>query len=91
MNPPLSTRISNYGSAAPQIRQKEYKLANLRSESERIMAREKREGGLTPGQAATLASLEQKMEALAEELEELEEGLDESVRESLSGDERTVR
>lgn len=40
-------------------RQKEYKIKNLQTEVDRIMAKEKLEAGLTPGQAATLARNEQ--------------------------------
>lgn len=67
-------------------RQKEYKISNLQTEIDRIMAREKREGGLTPGQAATLAQCEQKIEVLTSEVEDLDETLTEGVRDSVSGE-----
>jgi hypothetical protein len=40
-------------------RQKEYKIKNLQTEVDRIVAKEKLEAGLTPGQASTLARNEQ--------------------------------
>eukprot|EP00967_Tisochrysis_lutea_P052990 scaffold65763_cov21-Tisochrysis_lutea.AAC.2 len=49
---------------APQLhhlhhRQKEYKIKNLQTEIDRIVAKEKLEAGLTPGQVSTLARNEQ--------------------------------
>jgi hypothetical protein len=43
----------------PACRQKEYKMKNLQTEIDRIMAKERNEGGLTSGQASTLARNEQ--------------------------------
>jgi hypothetical protein len=40
-------------------RQKEYKMKNLQTEIDRIMAKERNEGGLTSGQASTMARNEQ--------------------------------
>lgn len=40
-------------------RQKEYKIKNLQNEIDRIVAKEKLEAGLTPGQTSTLARNEQ--------------------------------
>ncbi len=40
-------------------RSKEWKIQNLKTESERITGKERQEGGLTQGQATTLARNEQ--------------------------------
>lgn len=44
-------------------RSREYKIKNLQGEVDRIMAKERQEGGLTQGQAATLARNEQVRES----------------------------
>ncbi|PNH06341.1 hypothetical protein TSOC_007344 [Tetrabaena socialis] len=44
---------------AEKIRAREWKLSNLTTENQRISAKEKQEGGLTQGQATTLARNEQ--------------------------------
>ena len=50
--------IHIFFSGAPG-RQKEYKIKNLQTEIDRIVAKEKIEAGLTPGQVSTLARNEQ--------------------------------
>ncbi|KAF5836383.1 SMAD/FHA domain-containing protein [Dunaliella salina] len=69
---------------AEKIRQKEYKIKNLQTEIDRIVAKEKLEAGLTPGQVSTLARNEQAMEALRDELEDLEEALVDSVKDAVT-------
>ncbi|GIL63581.1 hypothetical protein Vafri_17621 [Volvox africanus] len=73
---------------AEKIRSKEWKLQNLKTENQRITAKERQEGGLTQGQATTLARNSQAMERLEEELEELEETLRESIRDALMNKKR---
>jgi hypothetical protein len=51
-----------------KLLRKEATIANLESEIERIQAKEREEGGLTPGQASTLARNEQALEKLQEEV-----------------------
>ncbi|GIL77354.1 hypothetical protein Vretimale_2815 [Volvox reticuliferus] len=73
---------------AEKIRSKEWKLQNLKTENQRITAKERQEGGLTQGQATTLARNTQAMDRLEEELEELEETLRESIRDALMNKKR---
>lgn len=68
---------------AEKIRSKEWKIQNLKTESDRISGKERQEGGLTQGQATTLARNEQAIDRLSEEVEELEETLKESIRDAL--------
>lgn len=65
-------------------RKREYKINNLRTEMDRISAKEKSEGGLTAGQASTMVRNEKAIEALTEEIEELDEQVNDSIRDSLS-------
>eukprot|EP00877_Chromochloris_zofingiensis_P009069 jgi/Chrzof1/4415/Cz14g12090.t1 len=67
-----------------KIRKREYKINNLRTEMDRISAKEKSEGGLTAGQASTMVRNEKAIEALTEEIEELDEQVNDSIRDSLS-------
>jgi hypothetical protein len=70
----------------PHINSKrEYKIKNLRTECDRISAKEKSEGGLTAGQASTLVRNERAIAALQEEVEEIEDSLNDSVRDSIKG------
>eukprot|EP00775_Hariotina_reticulata_P006570 gene6570-6798_t len=68
-----------------KIRKREYKVKNLEAETGKITAKERQEGGLTQGQAATLVRNERALEALREELEELEEQLTDSIVDSIKG------
>ncbi|GAX81620.1 hypothetical protein CEUSTIGMA_g9048.t1 [Chlamydomonas eustigma] len=68
---------------AERIRSREYKMANLRKEIDRIQAKEKMEGGLTQGQASAVVRNEQVIEKLTDEVEDLDEQLNESVRQTL--------
>eukprot|EP00879_Flechtneria_rotunda_P006998 GHRR01007347.1.p1 GENE.GHRR01007347.1~~GHRR01007347.1.p1 ORF type:complete len:746 (+),score=339.15 GHRR01007347.1:207-2444(+) len=68
-----------------KIRKREYKVRNLEAECSKISAKERSEGGLTQGQAATLVRNERALEALREELEELEEQLQDSITDSIKG------
>jgi hypothetical protein len=44
---------------AERVRSREYKVANLRKEVDKIQAKDKAEGGLTAGQASTVVRNEQ--------------------------------
>ncbi|GFH18668.1 FHA domain-containing protein [Haematococcus lacustris] len=69
---------------ADKIRQKEHKVKNMQTENDRISAKEKQEGGLTPGQAAALVRNEQGMNKLRDEMEELEELLLDSIKDAIA-------
>ena len=68
-----------------KIRRKEEKVRALRTESERISAKESESTPLTQGQRATLARNESALEKLEEEIEDADEALNESIRASLGG------
>ncbi|KAG1652378.1 hypothetical protein FOA52_007231, partial [Chlamydomonas sp. UWO 241] len=68
---------------AERVRSREYKVANLRKEVERIQAKEKAGDGLTPGQSSTMVRNEEAVDKLMQEMEDLEEQLNESVRQAL--------
>ena len=68
-----------------KIRRKEEKVRALRTESERISAKERDSAPLTQGQRATLARNESAVEKLEEEIEDADEALNESIRASLGG------
>ncbi len=66
------------------IRRREEKIANMRSEIDRIRAKEsQQEGGLTAGQTTRLSAIERAIEQLEEEIEDADETLNESLRVSL--------
>ena len=68
-----------------KIRRKEEKARALRTESERISAKESESTPLTQGQRVTLARNESALEKLEEEIEDADEALNESIRASLGG------
>ena len=68
-----------------KIRRKEEKVRALRTESERISAKESESTPLTQGQRVTLARNESALEKLEEEIEDADEALNESIRASLGG------
>ena len=69
--------------ARDKLRRKDATIANLRSEIERISAKESSQAeGLTAGQAAQVARNEQRIEQLEAELEDAGEALNEQLRES---------
>ena len=68
-----------------KIRRKEEKVRALRTESERISAKERESAPLTQGQRMTLARNESAVEKLEEEIEDADEALNESIRASLGG------
>ena len=68
-----------------KIRSKEEKMTRLRTESERISAKETEQNPLTQGQRTTLARNEAAIEKLEEEIGEADERLNESLRASLTG------
>ncbi|GFH26733.1 FHA domain-containing protein, partial [Haematococcus lacustris] len=72
------------GWARGTSRQKEHKVKNMQTENDRISAKEKQEGGLTPGQAAALVRNEQGMNKLRDEMEELEELLLDSIKDAIA-------
>jgi len=66
------------------IRRREEKIANMRSEIDRIRAKEsQQEGGLTAGQTTRLSAIERAIDQLEEEIEDADETLNESLRVSL--------
>jgi len=65
-----------------RLRRKEATIGNLRSEIDRITAKESSQQGLTAGQAAQVARNEQRIQQLEEELEDAGEALNEQLRES---------
>lgn len=67
------------------------KIENLQKECQRIQLNVKRnEFDITSGQAETLLNNERKIEKLSEELEEFEEVLEESIRDSLNANDKTI-
>eukprot|EP01026_Neomeris_dumetosa_P073941 TRINITY_DN7659_c0_g1_i2.p1 TRINITY_DN7659_c0_g1~~TRINITY_DN7659_c0_g1_i2.p1 ORF type:complete len:495 (-),score=116.83 TRINITY_DN7659_c0_g1_i2:298-1782(-) len=70
---------------ASKIRQRDWKIQGLEKENQRINIKGRKELGLTPGQAATLARNEQSIQRLQDEKEDLEELIIESIKDSIKG------
>ena len=68
-----------------KIKKKEDKINALRTENERIRAKESSSNPLSQGQQTTLHRNEQTLEKLEEEIEDADETLNESLRASISG------
>ena len=66
-----------------KIQRREQKIANMRSEIERIKAKETSDNPLTAGQQNQITRNETAAEKLEEEIEDMDEVLNDSLRESL--------